>query len=186
MNDTELDRLLDTWKAPAPGRSLRAGLRDRFPRPETRTFGRPLRWVLAIALVSAAVAIGMEQSGGDAADSRLARLVDRVYESVIEGIEALETTAMMHRIRRSEPRLYVDGQPGASLEYGHAGALTIRVPGSGVYSVIASPRKLPGWEEAGRIHESTIEFQVAGMQARIECNRVIAEPDRPVYVRRWE
>jgi len=186
MNDAELDRLLDTWKAPAPSPSLRAGLRDRLPRRERRMFGRPLRWVLAIALVSAAVAIGMEQSGGNASDSRLASIVNRLYEGFIEGLEALQTTAMMHRIQQSEPRLYMDGQPGAPLEYGHAGTLTLRVPGSGVYSVNAYPRRLPGWEEVGRIHGSTIEFQVAGAQVRIECNRVIAEPDRPVFARRRE
>jgi hypothetical protein len=186
MNDAELDRLLDTWKAPAPGPSLRAGLRDRFPRGETRTFGRPLRWVLAIVLVSAAVAIGMEQSGGNPSDSGLARFVDQFYLGVIQSIEVFETTAMMHRIRQSEPRLYVDGLPGAPLEYGHAGTLILRLPGSGVYSVNAYSRKLPGWEEVGRIQGSVIEFQLAGTQVRIECNRVIAEPDRPVFARRWK
>jgi hypothetical protein len=186
MNDAELDRLLDTWKAPAPKSSLRAGLRDRFPRAERRQFHRPLRWVLAIALASAAVAVGMQQSGGDASNFRLARLVDHVYHGFIDGIEALQATAMMHRIQQSEPRLYMDGQPGAPLEYGHAGTLTLRVPGSGVYSVSAYPRRLPGWEEVGGIHGSAIEFQLAGTQVRIECNRVIAEPDRPVFARRWE
>ena len=61
MNDTELDRLLDTWEAPAPLPSLREGVRGRFPRAEPRRF-RPLGWMLAIVVASAALAIGTGQS----------------------------------------------------------------------------------------------------------------------------
>lgn len=57
MNDAELDRLLDMWQPPEPPPSLREGLLARFPRGERRQFVRPLRWVLAIAIASIALAL---------------------------------------------------------------------------------------------------------------------------------
>lgn len=184
MNDTELDRLLDTWEAPAPPLSLREGLRAGFPRAERRSFARPLRWVLVIAIASATLAIGMEQSGQNSWNFGLVRAFNRVYESVIEGFEAWRATAIVARIRQSEPKVYVDGQLAAPLEYGHAATMDVRVPGEGVYSIIAYPARLTGWVEAGRIHANTIEFQAGGKQVRIECTQPIVESDRPVLARR--
>jgi len=56
MNDTELDRLLDTWTTPAVPASLRAGLLAKLPEP--RTFHFPVRWFLAAALAAGAMAVG--------------------------------------------------------------------------------------------------------------------------------
>jgi hypothetical protein len=56
MNDTELDRVLDTWITPAVPPSLRAGLVARLPEP--RTFRLPVRWIIAAALAAGAVAVG--------------------------------------------------------------------------------------------------------------------------------
>jgi hypothetical protein len=59
MNDTELDELLDTWKAPDVPASLRAGLRLRFPAGNARTaIGVPSRWLAAFALAAGTLALG--------------------------------------------------------------------------------------------------------------------------------
>ncbi len=55
MTDTELDELLDTWQAPVPPRSLRAGLDASFPaRKPRRVFGGPLRWAIVVGAIGAA------------------------------------------------------------------------------------------------------------------------------------
>jgi len=109
MNETDLDRLLNTWEAPAPPASLRQGLRMRFPRAERRSFARPLRWAFVLALASAVLAIGIDQSD-NAWDFRLVRVFNRYYELVIEGFEAWRATSIVTQIRQSEPKVYVDGQ----------------------------------------------------------------------------
>ena len=64
MNDTELDQLLDQWKAPAPPPALRRDLRAAFPqRQRRRLFGIPLRWIAAFAAAAGVVAIGTDFDG---------------------------------------------------------------------------------------------------------------------------
>jgi hypothetical protein len=59
MNDTDLDSLLDTWKAPEPPASMRAGLQSRFPaKPPLRLLGVRPRWILALAAATGALALG--------------------------------------------------------------------------------------------------------------------------------
>jgi hypothetical protein len=59
MNDTELDDLLNAWKAPEAPATMRAGLRSRFPaRPPRRILGVRPRWVLAFAATAMALAVG--------------------------------------------------------------------------------------------------------------------------------
>ena len=110
MNDTELDQLLETWEAPTSPPSLRRNLRARFPRTERRSFARPLRWVLAIAVASATLAIGMEQSGANPWDFQIVRCLNRLYEGFMEGLAARQASNMVNRILQSEPKVYVDGQ----------------------------------------------------------------------------
>jgi hypothetical protein len=184
MNDTELDLLLDTWEAPLPAPSLRAGLRARFPRPEPRRSTRPLRWVLAIAVASATLAIGMEQSGTNPWDFRLVRAVNRLYEDFVQALEAWRASGLVARIRQSDPKVYVDGRQVGPLGYGHAATMEVQVPGEGRYSIISFPG-LTGWIEAGHIHGSVIEFQAGSKHVRIECNKPIVDSDRPVFARRW-
>lgn len=147
MNDTELDRLLDVWKAPAPPPSLREGLRERFPRPERRRFSRRLRWVWVIAFASATLAIGMEQSGENFWDYRIVRVLNWLYEGFFEGFEARLATSRVARIRQSEPKVDVEGQLAAPLEYGPAARMDVHVPGDGVYSIISYP--MPGHRADG-------------------------------------
>jgi hypothetical protein len=59
MNDTELDSLLNMWKAPELPASMRAGLGLRFPaKPPRRPFGVRPRWILAFAAAAGALALG--------------------------------------------------------------------------------------------------------------------------------
>jgi len=59
MNDTELDDMLNTWKAPEAPASMRAGLQSRFPakRP-LRLLGLRPPWILAFAAAAGALAVG--------------------------------------------------------------------------------------------------------------------------------
>lgn len=59
MNDTELDDMLNTWKAPAAPASMRAKLQSRFPaKPPLRFLGVRPRWILAFAAATGALALG--------------------------------------------------------------------------------------------------------------------------------
>ena len=191
MNDTELDRLLDTWEPPAPPPSFREDLRARFPRAERPRFARSLGWVLMIALASLTLAIGTGQSGGSLRDSRIVRILSQLYETCLEGLEAWQATSIVAQIRQSQPRVYVDGQLAGPLRYGHGSRMDVQVPGDGTYSITSFP--IPshradggptGWVEAGHIRGNLIEFQAGGKQVRIECNKPIVGSDRPVFAMR--
>lgn len=191
MNDTELDRLLDTWEAPTPPRSLKKGLQARFPRAEQRRFGRPPRWVLVAATASVMFAIGMQQSGASPGDFQLVRFVDNLYQSCLERIEAWRATSIVEQISESDPKVYVDGQLIAPLKYGPAATMEVQVPGEGVYSIISYPMRthradgaLTGWVEAGYIRDNVIEFQAGSKRVRIECNRRIVDADHSVFAMR--
>lgn len=188
MNDTELDRLLDAWDAPAPAQSLRDGLRARFPRAERIRFARPLRWGLVALPAFAAVAMATAQSGRGHWDDVFGALYDRMNQMV----DAHRTVFIVAEIRGSEPKVYVDGELAAPLEYGNTGSLRVQIPGEGAYSVtvyrymkqVAVDVNMNGWTEAGTFHGNVLEFEAGGKQVRIECNRSIIDGDRPVFVRR--
>jgi hypothetical protein len=191
MNDTELDRLLDTWEAPAPPPSLRAGVQVGFPRAERRRFPRPLGWVLVFVVASAALAIGMEQSELNPWDFQFVRVLNRIYEGFMESFEARRATYIRDQIRQSQPKVYVNGHLVAALQYGPAASMDVQVPGEGVYSIISYPMRSQradggptGWVEAGRIHGNVIEFHAGSNQVRIECDRSIVDSDRPVFATR--
>ncbi len=190
MNETELDRLLDTWEAPAPPLSLREGLRARFPRVERRRFARPLGWVV-VAVASVTLAIGLGQSGENPRDFQLARVLNQLYGNFLQGLEAWQATSIVTRIRQSEPEVYVDGQLVAPLAYGVGATINVRVPGDGVYFITSyrMPSRqadggLTGWVEAGHIHRNVIEFRAGNKQVRIECNKPIVDSDRPIFALR--
>jgi hypothetical protein len=184
MNDTELDRLLDSWKAPAPPPSLREDLRARFPRAERWGFARPMRWGLATVVACVALAFGMAQSSDQSWGSGIRDFMNQVYERLREGIEVRQAASILAQIRQSDPKVYVDGRLVAPLEYGPADSMNVEVPGEGVYSIIVyrlAHLETSGWVQAGIIHGSMIEFQVGGKQVRIECNKPIVNSDHPVF-----
>ena len=193
MNDIELDRLLDSWEAPAPAQSLRDGLKARFPRAERPGFVPLLRWALATLVVTVALAVGMAQSRDITwTDLPVVRLVHQLHKSFNDWRESRLPKTIQTTIRESNPMVYVDGQLAAPLDYGPAATIVVQVPGAGVYSVISSrliagraaDGSPTGWVEAGRIHDNVIEFRVDARQVRIECDQSIVDGDRPVFVRR--
>lgn len=189
MNDHELDRVLNTWKAPEPPSSLREGLRDRFPRPERRSFIRPLRWGLAIAAASAALAIGTEKLAESSWDLgelhvRMVRAVHHLITDFHNGFHAHVSASIVARVRASDPKVYVNGQLAPPLEYGHAATMDVQVPGEGLYSIVVYPAQMHGWYDAGRAHDNVIEFQAGGKHVRIVCNKAIVDSERPVSAMR--
>jgi hypothetical protein len=191
MNETELDRLLDSWTAPAPPASLREGLRARFPRAERRRFTRPLRWGLVIATASIMLAIGMGQNLKNPWDFPVVRVLNQLYENFLDGLEAWQSSGIVARVRQSEAKVYVEGQLVAPLKYGPAASMHVQVPGDGVYLITSYPMprhqadgRPTGWVEAGHIHGNVIEFQAGSKQVRIECNKPIVDSDRPVFTLR--
>jgi hypothetical protein len=183
MNDTELDRLLDDWKAPAASPSLREGLRARFPRAQRHRFPRPLRLVLVIAVASATLAIGMERGRENPWGVRIVSVLNGLYEGVVDRVEIWRANSLVAQIRESRPKVYVDGQLVAPLQYGRAATMEVQVPGVGVYSITSYPILTP-WVEAGHIYGNVIEFQAGGRQVRIECDKPIVDSDRPVFALR--
>ena len=191
MNDTELDRLLDAWKTPAPPPSLRAGVLAGFPRAEPRRFARPVGWALVIVVASATLAIGMQHSEANPWDFHFVRVLNRIYEGLMESFEARRATYIRDQIRQSQPKVYVNGHLVGALQYGPAASMDVQVPGEGVYSISSYPMRSQradggptGWVEAGRIHGSVIEFEAGSNQVRIECDRSIVDSDRPVFAMR--
>ena len=182
MNDTELDGLLDSWEAPPPPRSLREGLRARFPRAERRRITRPLRWVLVAAAASVTLAIGMEQTGASPWDFRIGQTFTGMYEHIMQMVDTHWAPYTRNKIRSSDPKVYVDGKLSEPVQFMHATRMDVDVPGEGVYSIILV-RGLKGFAEAGRIHDNVIEFQAGKKQVRIECNSQIVHSDRPVFAR---
>jgi hypothetical protein len=198
MNDTELDRLLNTWEAAAPRHSLRDGLRERFPRRERLGFVRPLRWAAAIMVVFAAfaivtMAVGEAAQNSDVyADSPILRALAYLYENFSQGREARRVETVIAKIKESDPRVFVDGRLLGPPEFGPAKTMTVLLPDEGLYSISLyrytnlrnAVGRPTGWIEAGHVYGNLIEFQVGSKQVRIECNQQMADRDGPVFIMR--
>lgn len=191
MNDRDLDRLLDLWEAPLPKRSLRDGLRSRFPRTERPGLSGPLRWAAAILLASVALAVALAgavaiaQSSDSLADLPVVRTLNDLYQNFLQARQTGRAASIVSRIAESEPKVFVDGRSGAPLEFGPAATMNVRMPGEGMYSIALYPgterRTGAGWIEAGHILGNVIEFRAGSKQVRIECNKPIVDSDRPVF-----
>ena len=188
MNDQELDGLLDRWEAPSPSGALREGVRARFPRGERRTRRISLRWVLAVAAVSATLAIAMGQ-GGDASmegfGAHLMRLHNMLFRWLHPSYGALEVRT---KLLESQPKVYVDDKLLAAPQFGswRAGTTWLEVPGAGVYLFTTYPGELKGFQQAGGVHSSIVKFQAGAKHVRIECNAPVTEDDQAIYVSRRE
>jgi hypothetical protein len=188
MNDQELDRLLDRWEAPSPSRALREAVRARLPRAEGRVRRFPLRWVLAVAAVSATLAIAMGQ-GGDASmegfGAHLMRLHNMFFRWMHPSYGAQE---LRSKLLRSEPKIYVDGQLLKTPQFGawRAGTTWVEVPGGGVYLFTSYSGGASGFTEAGKVHGNVLQFRAGSRFVRIECNAPITEDDQSIYVSRRE
>ena len=129
--------------------------------------------------MSGTLAIGLGQGG----ENRWALQITRLYENVIQSLEAWRATNIVARVRQADPKVYLDGRLAAPPDYGPAARINIRVPDEGVYSIVPYAG-LAGWVEAGRIHGSVIEFQAGNKHVRIECNKPVVGADRPIFARR--
>ena len=180
MTDTELDQVLDGWVPPAPPASLRAGLRDRFPRARRRSFTRPLRWALAIAIASTALAVATEQSGSGSLDFLWAAL-QRLYLGLRFNIDARQASAVMARIRQSNPQVYVDGMPAPPPQYRGGVSLFVELPDGGQFGILLVRPPGRNWQPDGSIHGNVIQFDAGGRQVRIECDKPVVDAERQVY-----
>ncbi len=196
MNDTELDRLLDLWEAPASPHSLREDLRARFPSAESLGFVRSLRWAFATIAASVALAIALAGavavalSNDTLADLPVIRSLNELYQNFVEARQAARANEIATRVAESDPKVFIDGQPAAPPQFGPAATIDVQIPGDGVYSITMFPISErtaddhpTGWIEAGRLSGNVIEFQAGGKHVRIECNKPIIERDRAVFAR---
>jgi hypothetical protein len=183
MNDSELDRLLNAWEAPAPPRGLRERLTE-SRQQRTAPLRSRLRWLLAMGVAFAALTVAMGQSGDSWADSRLAQAVMAFYEHIVDGIEAHRVTALSRQIMESDPRVFVDGKSAPALVRRHSAVFEVQVPGDSVYWVVFWSKPLSGWARTGQIHGSYIEFEAGAHHVVITCNQRLLISDRAVQVYR--
>ena len=186
MNDRELDRLLDSWQAPAPPPSLRDKVRARFPRTERRAASRPWRWVLAAGVAFAMLTVAMGQSNDTSAGARIAQALAAFWDHIAEAFDAHRVAALTGQILSSEPHVLIDGNAGPALERVHAASLVVTVPGDGQYWINFYPKPLQGWIQAGRIKETYLEFEAGSHHVVVACNRRLMMSDAPIQVRRRE
>jgi hypothetical protein len=195
MNDSDLDHLLDSWKAPAAPQSMRKGLRGRLPRSEWHVLPRPLIWLLVALLGSVVLAMSMTQAR-DTHSGILLEIVNRArgawFEYFVQPREAERAARIVAKIRQSKPKVYLNGKLAGALEYS-ADSMTVHVP-DGVYSLTLYPYigqenadgQATGQSEAGHIHGKLIEFQAGSQRVRIECDEALVERDRGVFIRRLQ
>ena len=183
MNDTELDRLLDRWEAPAPSKALRESIRARLPQSDARRVRFPLRWVLAVAVVSGTLAIATGQGGDTSVEgfgAHLMRLHNMFYRWMHPSYGALE---LRQKLQRSEPKFYVDGQLLQNPQYGpwQAATMWLEVPGDGVYLFTSYSVGAAGLKQAGVVHGSVLQFQAGVRHVRIECSAPITDDDQVIF-----
>ena len=168
MTDNELDQLLNRWRAPVAAPGLRERVLQRFPRRERRSFWRPLRWALPVALALCMLALGAAQSGNPL--ENLSNGIQRLSAGVEQLIGSHWAAHVLMAVRNSHPKVYVDGQLLSETEYGGRGAtMWVQIPGEGKYVIALHPALMAGRVlPAGRFHGRDLEFQAAGRAVRME------------------
>jgi hypothetical protein len=172
MTDTELDQVLDRWEAPLPSPGLRARVLRNVPQPERRRGVRPLRWVLAIAVASCLLAIGMGQTGHTAVEN-LAGQLHTYRERLGRLANQLWVGHILAAFRDSHLKFYVDGELRADATFGGSGeGWWLRTPGEGKYYLTLSRFVFEGPvpPRAGRFDGHVLEFQSGGRVVRIESD----------------
>ena len=194
MNETELDRLLNSWESPAPPKSMRDRLRTRFPHVERNWLPRPLRWGLVTLFASAVLTVAVAQTS-NSWGSPIHDWFGAFHQGIALFVNSHRSLLLTTEIRQSQPKVYVDGQLAGPLNYGNGRAFRIQVPGGDVYAVMffRVPERfqesghLPGpWVKAGLVHDNLIEFAAGTHQVRIECNTSLSWGGNAVYVMREE
>jgi hypothetical protein len=186
MNDEELNRALDGWKAPEAPAELRGRVLAKYPRPELRSFGRVLRWGLAMAAVVGMLAIGSAQSGGGTMES-LGNGIVRLHNDTINWIGDLWVGHIMHAFRHSNPKIYVDGELRSDAEFGGDGVTAwLRLPVEGKYLIGMRRTAFEGGKvppRAGRFDGHALDFQAGSHTVRVESRGTYGFHEQlPVYV----
>jgi hypothetical protein len=194
MNDSELDQLLDSWKAPAAAQSMRRRLKGKIPGKEWHFLAPPLIWVLAALIGSVVLTVAIAQNR-DTGSGILIEIVSQARmtfaEYFLQPREAERAAGIVAKIRQSNPKVYINGELAGPLEYGTAGSIKVRLP-DGIYSLMlyrstgheSADGRLAGWLEAGHIHGKSIEFEADSQRVRIECDEDLVERERGVFIRR--
>ena len=185
MNDNELDQVLNRWRTPEPSRGLRARVLAGFPRRERLSFGRPLRWAAALAVVLCLLAIGTAQSGGGTLEN-IGDGLNRLHMNTINWIGDVWVGHIAGAFRKSNPSIYVDGELRSDVEFGGSGVgAWVRIPGEGKYLLglrrTAFEGKVP--PRAGHFDGHVLEFQAGGRAVRIESTGTYGFHEQlPIYV----
>jgi hypothetical protein len=192
MNDTELDRLLNAWRAPDPGRELRekigaATVRERYTNlrnQRTAPLRSRLRWVVAVGVAFAALTVAMGQSGQPSVGSRLAQTLTDCWERIMFSIRVHRVQALVGQIMDSDPQVSVDGKPAPAVQRWHASTLLVQVPGDRAYYVSFFSLPRDGWQHTGQIRETYLDFEAGVHHVMIVCNRRLLISDSPIWVMR--
>jgi hypothetical protein len=184
MTDTELDQLLNRWQAPLPSSGLRTRVLLNVPQPERRGFPRSLRWVLAIAVTSCVLAIGMEQAGHPPI-ADLARRVQNVTQGLSNWVGGLWMSYTVASFRDSHLKIYINGELRGDATFGgSAQGCWLRVPGAGKYYLVMTSRVFERVvpPPAGRFDGHVLDFQGERTTVRIESDGTFGGGmDQPVY-----
>jgi hypothetical protein len=184
MTDTELDQVLNQWHTPEPSPALRASVLRHVPRRERRSFGRPLRWILATAAASCVLAVGMEQAGHPVVTD-LARQVQNLSHSVSAWVDGLWLSYTVASFRDSHLKVYVNEELRSDAIFGgSAQGCWLRVPGAGKYYLVLTAsvfeRVVP--PPAGRFDGHVLAFQAERTTVRIESDGTFGGGmELPVY-----
>jgi hypothetical protein len=184
MTDTELDQLLNRSHAPVPSSGLRARVLAHYPQPQRRTFGRPLRWVLATAVASCVLAVGMEQTGHPVI-ADLAKQVQDFTQGFSTWVDGLWLSYTVASFRDSHLKIYVNGELRIDATFGgQAQGCWLRVPGEGKYYLVLTSRiferVVP--PPAGRFDGHVLYFQAERTAVRIESDGTFGGGmELPVY-----
>jgi hypothetical protein len=185
MTDKELDQALNRWKTPAPSPALRARVLDRFPHREPRGFWRPLRWAVAVAVVSGMLALGTEQASHGALDN-LENVVLQHGYAVHQWFDHMWISHIVLFFGNSNLKIHVNGELQTDATFGSSGGGGwLRIPGEGKYYVAFTRQSIEGPvpAPAGRFDGHVLEFQAGGRSVRIESNHTYGfGGERPVYV----
>jgi hypothetical protein len=169
MNDEELDRALNGWKAPAASRELRTRVLAAFPRRQWLSFGRPLQWAAALAMLVCMLGLGMEQASHGSLDS-FAAGVRKTTEDVEAWFDRMWIAHIVMAFGNSDLKVYVDGEARTDVVVGGShGALWVQLPGEGRYYLRLNGFRGPG--VPGRFDGHALEFQAGGRAVKVESRK---------------
>ena len=171
MNETELDQMLNRWKAPDPSPALRRRVLQHYPLRQPLRFRRPLAWAAAMAVLLAMLALGTEQAQHGALDNFSAG-VRQFTDSVGQWFDDMWIAHIVMAFRNSNPKVFVDGElRGDVLVGGSHGGLWVQFPVEGRYWLTSRLGAFRGTWTAARFDGHALEFQSGARQVRVESHR---------------